>query len=72
MFDVTIMWLISFSKSEPHGTMAAFVAGRKGFKVKKKEKKPPDGIDIAASAIAPNIKFIIIIMSSWYPISFIT
>ena len=51
-----------FSKPEPHGSMAAFVAGGKGFKAKKNEKgeevKPPDGIDIG-SGVAPNAKLII-------------
>ena len=53
--------VLAYSKPESHGTMAAFVAGGKEFKVKKNEKGEeikPNGIDIA-SGVAPNAKLII-------------
>ena len=51
----------AFSKPEPHGNMAAFVAAGKGFTAKhnqKGEEIKPDPIDIA-SGVAPNAKLIV-------------
>ena len=59
---------------EPHGTMTAFVAGGRGFKAKKNEKKeeinPPDGIDIA-SGVAPNATLIICRVGTPYSVKYI-
>ena len=63
----------AFSKPEPHGSMAAFVAAGKGFTAQhgqKGEEIKPHPIDIA-SGVAPNAKLVVCRVGTPYKAEYI-
>ena len=63
----------AFSKPEPHGSMAAFVAAGRGFTAKHKERGEeikPHSINIA-SGVAPNVKLVVCRVGTPYKAEYI-